>query len=102
MDIDSNQVGLDEVNQLIETCARRVVELRMAVPAIFFLELNKPLSALAHAGGIVGMPVLMPVFGAKNYHRLIGFLKDRAHIERLITCIERFELNRRGQADGGR
>ena len=102
MNLDDNRLSPDEVDQLIESCAQRVIDYRLAVPVIFFLELHKPLSTLAYTGAIVGMPILAPLFGPARYNKVEELVRDRSHIERLIAQIEQNELSRRSQPDGGR
>ena len=76
--------------------ANEVVKRKMSVPAVFFLELHKPLTGLFHAGALMTVPFLTPFFGARNVNRFINLFGSRDFLEILILQIEEQEQRRRG------
>jgi hypothetical protein len=76
---------------LLDRLAKRVVELRMAPAAIFFLETSKPVSFIASQGMIVLEPAVQSVFQFAEYARVQRMMEDRDNIERLIRRIEDLE-----------
>lgn len=79
-------IDLKRRDELLEGMAKRVQQFGMLVPAIFFLEMNKPLSyigsqAMHFFSPVVG--VLFPTFEDYAY-----FLEDRQNVELLIQKLE--------------
>lgn len=73
-------------DELLNAMATRIAQFGLAVPAIFFLEMNKPLSyiggqAMHFFSPIVG--VLFPTFEDYAY-----FFDDRKNVELLIQKLE--------------
>jgi hypothetical protein len=83
----SNDSNSNEI--LIEQFAERVVRFRLEAPAIFFLELYKPLTTLAYAVAEMSMPLIMCVLEAEKRQQFMALLADRATVERVITAIEK-------------
>ena len=79
---------MNEQDALLEKCAKRIVELRLETPALFFLEAHKPLTTLFHTGTLMLAPIASPLFGAERIHSLQTFLAERKNVERLIELIE--------------
>jgi hypothetical protein len=78
----------EEVEQLIERATAEVTKRRMAVPAVVFLEMHKPVANVAAHAALAFAPFLVPLFGfdfVNDYSRLIT---KRDHVERLIQRIE--------------
>lgn len=85
-----------EASQLdLERIARAIVARRMSVPAVFLLELHKPLVGLFHAGGLVVAPFLIPLVGMDLIEQMLRFLQSREGIERLAARVEELERERR-------
>ncbi len=89
----------EAANQLIQRVAKAVQRFGMEVPAVFFLELSKPISFVA--GSLVH--AFTPLLGVytENEHIFTDaatILSDRTLLERLICRIE--ELAK--EADQGR
>ena len=55
-----------DIQSAIDAAARRVAKMRLEVPAVFFLEMNKPLVTLYHTGALFLSPFASALFGAKN------------------------------------
>lgn len=73
-------------DELIEAIAKRVEQFGMIVPAIFFLEMNKPLSYIAGQG----MHFLAPIAGVffNTFEDYAYFFDDRKNVELLIQKLE--------------
>jgi hypothetical protein len=68
--------------------ASRIVNSGLEAPAIFFLELHKPLATF---GGLVAAfvePLAMPFFGAERVREFRELIEDRDRLEQFIRCIE--------------
>ncbi len=75
-------------SELIESLAKRAHDYGLATPAIFFLEMHKPLHFLAGQSVLLGSGVLAPLFGVKNVQRMSKLLEKRENLELLIRRIE--------------
>lgn len=80
----------------IEAVARRVVQMRLEAPAIFFLEMHKPLAFVAGQALLVTSPVLAPFFGIDKVEQASEIMSDRENVERLIRRIEELAEEVRG------
>lgn len=60
----------------------------LEVPAVFFLEMHKPLANVAGQASIVFSPFLAPFIGMNNVHDYSRLMMDRENFERLIASIE--------------
>jgi hypothetical protein len=77
-----------ETIQRLKPLAERIVKARLDVPAVFFLELQKPVSELLHAGLMLSEPVTVPLFGIERIRHLEALFSNRTNIEYLIQMIE--------------
>lgn len=80
--------------EILERVAERVVRMRMAVPAILFLESSKPLSFVGSQFLVFMEPFVKTFFTATLYDRFATLMEDREQYERLIRTIERLEAER--------
>jgi hypothetical protein len=74
--------------RLIEAVAGRVVQMGMAVPAIFFLESTKPLSFVGSQALVFLEPFVKSFLNLSSYDRFTRLMEDRKSIEKLIVRIE--------------
>ena len=74
--------------ELLESIAQAIVRRGMAVPAILFLEIHKPLANLLGHAVWVTMPLWALFWSAQTTNALGALLSDPAQIERLIRRIE--------------
>jgi len=81
----------EEDAQLIESVATRIVRLRMAVPAVFFLESAKPLSFVGSQALVFMEPILKAFLTLPQYGRFARLLEERDNVERLIQSVERLD-----------
>ena len=79
----SSEPELDLQRAADEVCRRG-----LAVPAVFFLELYKPVTRLLHSGALVCAPLVTALFGARRLELVLSALESPARVERLIVMIE--------------
>ncbi|MCB0337511.1 MAG: hypothetical protein KDD62_14440 [Bdellovibrionales bacterium] len=60
----------------------------LQVPAIFVLELHKPLVRLAHTSVLMSAPLLQFLLGTAKLEVLLTILSSPDHIENLIARLE--------------
>lgn len=84
--------------QLITSIADGVQRRGLTVPAIFFLELYKPLTTVLHNVLIVGSPLATAFCGARRTKEFVQLFESREKIEELICLLE---SKSRGVAHGG-
>jgi len=86
--------------EIFDRLAAWVVLRRLAAPAIFFLEANRPISFLGAQAMIAASPIIHvfesflkglagPGYRHALYQRFAELLEDRKNVERLIVAIER-------------
>lgn len=84
--------------ELLEKLSQRVSLMRLEAPAIFFLELYKPLMGLFGATALLAEPLLYALAGQKKTENLRQFLESRENLECLIARIESKAANRSREA----
>ncbi|NOZ87748.1 MAG: hypothetical protein GXP49_16110 [Deltaproteobacteria bacterium] len=84
-----------EEREIVEAIASRVVDLRMSVPAVVFLEATAPLGFLASQAMLFLKPVLEPFWFAGDYSKLQNMLERREAIQSLVSAIEDAEKTHR-------
>lgn len=78
----------EEESALIAKVSGEIKKRGMEVPAVFFLEMHKPLAGIAGNAMIVGSPFIVPFFGMDNVHDFSRLLQRQGGVERLIQAIE--------------
>lgn len=81
-------VSSNEYEKEIEDIALYITKKKLEVPAVLFLELNKPLALFYSSMFFVSTPVLGAFLGAERMKRLYHLMEDRKNIESLIKKIE--------------
>jgi hypothetical protein len=76
---------------LLVSLAKKIVQRRLGVPAIFFLESAKPLNYVGSQAMVFFGPLVRILFESPNYYRYTELLEDRRTIELLLLMIEEFE-----------
>jgi hypothetical protein len=76
---------------VVDRVAEQVVRRGLVTPALFFLELHRPLSFLAGQATHALQPFLAPLFGYQTVQRLARLLEDPANVDRLLERIEQLE-----------
>ena len=77
-----------EEDAVLEKVAQKVIQWRMAVPAILFLESVKPLNFIGAQTMVFFEPLVQSVFSFKDYDTLRIALERRENIENLLQKIE--------------
>jgi hypothetical protein len=75
----------------MDRLAGKIVERRLAAPAVLFLESIKPLSFLGNQALIFFQPIVQSIVNFKSYDEIAGILEDRENLEYLLTKIEALE-----------
>ena len=83
--------AVDEDQELIDKVARKVVRMRMTIPAIFFLESSKPLAFLGSQLLIFFEPFIQTLFNIRQYQRFALLMEHHENWERLIRKMEDLE-----------
>ena len=78
----------DEHIALFDRIADRVVQLRMATPAILFLESVRPLNYIGSQAMIFFAPLVHAVFSLREYDLIQEALEHREAISYLLDLIE--------------
>lgn len=73
----------------IQKIAQEIQRRRLNMPAIFILEMYKPLSKIFAVLSIAFSPLLIPIVGAKLSALLTEVLNDREKMEELICLLEK-------------
>lgn len=81
----------EEEDRVLEKLAKKVVEWRMAVPAIMFLESVKPLNFIGSQAMVFFEPIVQSVFNFRDYDTLRTALERRQTIEILLVKIEGYD-----------
>ncbi len=79
----------DEQFEVLDKVAKKVVDWRMAVPAIMALETAKPLSFIGSQAMVFFEPIVKSLFAMKYYDTFRELMEDRENVERLLQLIEK-------------
>lgn len=82
----------------LSAIANKINQRGLSVPAIFLLEMLKPLVFLGLSGAQAATPFLKMVLGVSQTEQLIELLSSRQHIEDLIQSIEKSGSPQQGTA----
>lgn len=77
-----------EHEEQLRALARAICRRGLAAPAVFFLELYKPMTGLCLAGATMCAPLCAALVGARRVDRALGLLESREAVERLLMLIE--------------
>ena len=95
LDLSSPELTLTpEDSALLDTLARHVVDLRMDVPAVLFLESTGPLNYVGSQMMLFFAPIIHAFYSGDIYDRFQRLLEQRATIPELVTRIEKERRNR--------
>ncbi|MEO0231790.1 MAG: hypothetical protein ABIM49_06365 [candidate division WOR-3 bacterium] len=79
----------ERYDDLIERIVKRILELKLEVPAILLLESLKPISFITSQFFVFLEPFVNSIFSFKNYQRFYKMLEDRENIEKIIEELEK-------------
>jgi hypothetical protein len=80
-----------EEDEVLEKVARKVVQWRMAVPAILFLESVKPLNYIGAQVMVFFEPIVQSLFNFKYYEIFRIAMERRENVENLLQKIEKHD-----------
>jgi len=95
-----NKIDLaDQEKAIITKIAQKIYDKGFVTPAVFFLELMKPLSLLGSHALVFFGPIITAFIRQENYYRATEILEDPNNVEFLISEIERIdeETNKKQQ-----
>ncbi len=85
----SEDIPEDEKDKFLEKLSEDIVQRRLGIPAIIFLESIKPLSFVGSQIMVMMNPFVQAIFNTKNFWMLTLILEKRENVECLIEKIER-------------
>ena len=91
-----------EDQALLDRVARRVLDMRMEVPAILTLETARPLSVIAGQALIFFEPLAQSILRFPDYRRFAALVERRDALEALIQRIEAGAAADRAKRDAAR
>ena len=74
--------------EILEKLAAKVVEWKMAVPAILFLETVKPLNYVGSQILVFFAPMVNTMFTIPDYNEFVALMEERGNVEVLLKRIE--------------
>ena len=77
--------------EILDKVASKVIEWRMAAPAILFLESVKPLNYVGSQVLVFFSPIINSFFTVGDYDEVVAIMEERENIERLLRRIEEKE-----------
>lgn len=79
----------EEAEKIIGDIAQEIVERGLVAPAIFFLEIAKPISFIGSQLMVMANPLIQMLFASKRYWEFTVLMEKRENVELLIREIER-------------
>jgi len=83
----------EEEDAVLERVAKKVVQWRMAVPAILFIESVKPLNYIGSQAMVFFEPIVQTIFNFRDYEVFQRALERRENIENLLQKIEKYDAD---------
>lgn len=77
-----------EREKLLDTIAEAIRRRGLTTPALFFVEINRPLGFVASQGLIALTPLLAPLIGLDRMQNVGRLLADPAAVDELVTRLE--------------
>jgi len=88
----NNSVDLSQQDiQFIKNVAKKIHKSGLVTPAVFFLEMTKPLSLLGSHFLVFFGPIINAFIRAENYYRATDMMEEPENVELLIKEIEALE-----------
>jgi len=81
----------EEEDAVLEKLAKKVVQWRMAAPAILFLESVRPLNYIGSQTMVFFEPVIQTIFNFRDYDTLRAAMEKRECVEILLQKIEKHD-----------
>ena len=91
---ESNELLLEEDDKrFLEKIAKKIHQHGMVTPAVFFLEMTKPLALLGSHFLVFFGPIINSFLQAENYYRTVQVFEEPKNVEILLKLIERLDKN---------
>ena len=91
---ESNEMVLTKDDELfLEKIAMKIHQHGMVTPAVFFLEMTKPLALLGSHFLVFFGPIINSFIQAENYYRTVQVFEEPKNVEILLEIIERLDKN---------
>ena len=87
---ESGEMVLTKEDELfLEKIAKKIHQHGMVTPAVFFLEMTKPLALLGSHFLVFFGPIINSFIQAENYYRTVQVFEEPKNVEILLEIIER-------------
>ena len=91
---ESNELLLAEDDKrFLEKIAKKIHKHGMVTPAVFFLEMTKPLALLGSHFLVFFGPIINSFIQSENYYRTVQVFEEPKNVEILLRLIERVDKN---------
>ena len=80
-----------EQEEVLHKVAKKVVQKRMTVPALMFIESVKPLNFIGSQLMVFFEPIVQTLFDFKSYTIFREAIEDRQNVEALMQLIEKYD-----------
>ena len=91
---ESSELVLTKDDELfLEKIAKKIHQHGMVTPAVFFLEMTKPLSLLGSHFLVFFGPIINAFIQAENYYRTVQVFEEPKNVEILLDLIEKLDKN---------
>ena len=77
----------------LEKIAKKIHKHGLVTPAVFFLELGKPLSLLVSHSLVFFGPIINSLIQSENYYRAVEVFEEPKNVEILLKMIEDIDKN---------
>ena len=92
--LNTSDTTLNEQDQeFVHRIAKKIHKSGFTTPAIFFLEMTKPLALFGSHFFIFLGPVINSIIQSDNYYRAVQVFEEPKNIELLLNEIERIDYN---------
>ena len=83
----------EDDKRFLEKIAKKIHQHGMVTPAVFFLEMTKPLALLGSHFLVFFGPIINSFIQAENYYRTVQVFEEPKNVEILLEIIERLDRN---------
>ena len=81
----------EDDKRFLEKIAKKIHQHGMVTPAVFFLEMTKPLALLGSHFLVFFGPIINSFIQAENYYRTVQVFEEPKNVETLLKLIERLD-----------
>ena len=95
MPVSAEEIPEDEANRLLDRVADGIVRRHLTAPAVFALEMAKPLNFVGSQVMIALSPLVTAFLNRDDVRKIALLLERDAHLENLLQRIERLDAETR-------